>query len=112
MPSLNINPSEYNTLKSLTQIFSIISVISAAIVVIYNVSVKARRKFPSRMTTYYSLCSCLFCLNIALGSIDEYAILTPDNSKWCKLQGFLFCSGAICGAIMTTLNVITGYIFK
>jgi len=29
-----------------------------------------------------------------------------------KLQGFLFSGSAICGAIMTTLNVITGYIFK
>jgi hypothetical protein len=88
MVNIGLTEDEINQLKSITTILSSASACSAAIVIIYNLLIKSRRAFPSRMSTYFAVANLFFALTISLGSINDFSVLS--HSTLCTVQGFFF----------------------
>jgi len=90
---IDLTLAEIETLKSLTTWLSGITSTLCLIVVSIGIAQPQRRKFPTRMITYFSASAAGFYLNIAVGAMANYKQIPQNNQPpdtFCLVQGALF----------------------
>lgn len=85
---MSFTPSQLQTLRTTTTVVSWTSLGLSLLLYATNMIIAKRRRFPSRISTYFAFTASLYHLNVTLGSINNYSHM--QQRSLCLTQAFLF----------------------